>query len=85
MPFGFSLTGIKKINILVSHLVYFILLRFSSGHLSSVKFICIAQALPGFFLNNSVKLILKTYDTCFIDKFMEFLVGKSSLQRPYTY
>ena len=38
-----------------------------------------------FLLNMSIKVIIKTYEIYFVDKVMKFLVGSSSVQRPYNY
>ena len=68
-----------------SNLFHFILVRFSSGHLSSVKFCLHSWGLTSYFLIIFMKCILKIYHIYFMDKVMEFLVGRSSLQRLCNY
>ena len=84
----FSYESSKK-YIFGGNLVYFILARFFSGHLSSVKSYytnILAQSLTiCFFRNILIKVVFKTYDKCFIDKLIKFLVGNSSVQRLYIF
>ena len=72
ITFWLSPTGISKINVLVGNLFHLILVKFASGQSS--------QSLE-FFLKTSIKVFLKIYDIYFFDKFIELLVGRSSLQR----
>ena len=70
---------------------YFNLFHFSKVFLRSFQFseilshLSFISGLTEIFLNIFIKVIFKNFDKYFMDNLMKFLVGSSSIQRPYNY